>query len=316
MLRFKNILAVIEHGEPLGSEIDHALKLARLNGAAITIMETCNYLPEDVLFSLEGGSGRQVMKEFEDRRRARLTEVASRWEDLDPTLLLPAGKPFLDIVRRVMDAGHDLVVKAAEAPPTGSSRLFGSVDMHLIRKCPSAVWLHKPGADGRVRRILACVDLDADDALRQRLNTAIMEMATSFAREENSSVDAAHAWWLPFESTLRDSIWLSAGKDSVDELVATRRTEAEARFSGFVKRFAAPDIAITTHFLKGDPRVVLPEFCRETDYDLIVMGTVTNVGLPGYFIGETAETLLSEVSASVLTVKPEGWVSPLAAASQ
>ena len=94
MLRFKNILAVIEHGEPLGSEIDHALKLARLNGAAITIMETCNYLPEDVLFSLEGGSGRQVMKEFEDRRRARLTEVASRWEDLDPTLLLPAGKPF------------------------------------------------------------------------------------------------------------------------------------------------------------------------------------------------------------------------------
>ena len=256
------------------------------------------------------------MKEFENRRRARLTEFASRWKGLDPTLLLTTGKPFLEIIRRVMEAGHDLVVKAAEAPPGGSSRLFGSVDMHLVRKCPSAVWLHRPSGDGRVRRILACVDLDTDDALRQRLNTAIMEMATSFAREANSSVDAAYAWWLPFESTLRDSIWLGAGKDSVDEIVATRRTEAEAHFSDFVRRFDAPDLAITTHFLKSDPRAALPKFCRETDYDLIVMGTVTNVRIPGYFIGETAETLLGEVSASVLTVKPEGWISPIATSGE
>jgi len=186
--------------------------------------------------------------------------------------------------------------------------------MHLVRKCPSAVWLHKPGGDRRVRRILACVDLDADNATRQRLNTAIMEMATSFAREENSSVDAAYSWWLPFESTLRSSIWLGAGKNSVDELVATRRTEAH--LSGFVRRFEAPDRAIATHFLKGDPRAVLPKVCRETDYDLIVMGTVTNVGLPGYFIGETAETLLRAIAASVLAVKPEGWISPIAAAGE
>lgn len=61
---------------------------------------------------------------------------------------------------------------------------------------------------------------------------------------------------------------------------------------------------------------MLPKFCRETDYDLIVLGTVTNVGLPGYFIGETAETLLSELSASVLAVKPEGWISPIDAADE
>jgi len=46
---------------------------------------------------------------------------------------------------------------------------------------------------------------------------------------------------------------------------------------------------------------------------LIVMGSITTAGIPGYFIGETAETLLIEISASVLIVKPEGWVSPMAA---
>lgn len=76
MRRFMNILAVIEHGKPPGSATDHALKLARRNDGEITIMETFEQLPEDVLLSLEGGSGRHIMKEFEDRRRARLDEFA------------------------------------------------------------------------------------------------------------------------------------------------------------------------------------------------------------------------------------------------
>ena len=56
----------------------------------------------------------------------------------------------------------------------------------------------------------------------------------------------------------------------------------------------------------------MPKLCREVGYDWVVMGTVTDVGLPGYLIGRTAETLLNEVSTSVLT--PEGWISPIGAA--
>lgn len=312
MRRFKNILAVIDHGKPLDSAIDHALDLARRNDAAITIMETSDRLPEDILLSLEGGGGRRIMEEFEERRRAKLMESAHLWEDLEPTLLFPSGKPFLDIVQRVIDAGHDLVVKAADPPPTGSSRLFGSVDMHLVRKCPGAVWLHKPGEDTQIRRILACIDLSSDDVLRNQLNTAVMEMATSLARDEGSGVDAAYAWWLPYESTLRDGIWLGSERGSVDDLMTSRRIEAEASLKAFVGKFESPDLPITCRFLNGDPRAMLPKLCHTMGYDLIVMGTITKIGLPGYFIGETAETVLGEASVPVLAVKPEGWVSPVA----
>jgi len=41
------------------------------------------------------------------------------------------------------------------------------------------------------------------------------------------------------------------------------------------------------------------------------MGTVCRTGIPGYFIGNTAESILSEVSCSVLTLKPEGFISPV-----
>jgi nucleotide-binding universal stress UspA family protein len=41
------------------------------------------------------------------------------------------------------------------------------------------------------------------------------------------------------------------------------------------------------------------------------MGTVCRAGVPGLFIGNTAEKVLRHVSCSVLTVKPEGFVSPV-----
>ncbi|MDJ0891306.1 MAG: universal stress protein, partial [Gammaproteobacteria bacterium] len=39
--------------------------------------------------------------------------------------------------------------------------------------------------------------------------------------------------------------------------------------------------------------------------------TVGRTGIPGFFIGNTAENLLSQVECSVLTVKPSGFVTPV-----
>ena len=41
------------------------------------------------------------------------------------------------------------------------------------------------------------------------------------------------------------------------------------------------------------------------------MGTVARAGLEGYFIGNTAEMVLQRVACSVLTVKPDGFVTPV-----
>jgi nucleotide-binding universal stress UspA family protein len=46
--------------------------------------------------------------------------------------------------------------------------------------------------------------------------------------------------------------------------------------------------------------------------DLLVIGTLVRTGIPGLIIGNTAEDVLNAVDCSVLTVKPPGYVSPLA----
>jgi nucleotide-binding universal stress UspA family protein len=65
------------------------------------------------------------------------------------------------------------------------------------------------------------------------------------------------------------------------------------------------------HFIKGDAANVIPQLAYEQHMELIVMGTVGRTGLPGLIIGNTAEEILSQADCSVLTVKPEGFKTPV-----
>jgi len=50
--------------------------------------------------------------------------------------------------------------------------------MHLLRKCPVPVWMMRP-SQARKLRILALVDPDPEDPVRNRLNDLVLELATS-----------------------------------------------------------------------------------------------------------------------------------------
>jgi nucleotide-binding universal stress UspA family protein len=45
--------------------------------------------------------------------------------------------------------------------------------------------------------------------------------------------------------------------------------------------------------------------------DLLVLGTVCRTGVPGFLIGNTAERILNQGNCSVLTGKPDGFLTPV-----
>ena len=63
--------------------------------------------------------------------------------------------------------------------------------------------------------------------------------------------------------------------------------------------------------MKGNAKHVVPMTAQELDVDLVVMGTVARTGIAGFFMGNTAESILNQLTCSVLTVKPPGFVSPV-----
>ena len=78
-------------------------------------------------------------------------------------------------------------------------------------------------------------------------------------------------------------------------------------FGEEASRYLKPEF----HLVQGPAQDVVPNCAKDLGAELIVMGTVGRTGIPGFFIGNTAEKILTRIDCSVLAVKPAGFVSPV-----
>ena len=56
---------------------------------------------------------------------------------------------------------------------------------------------------------------------------------------------------------------------------------------------------------------VIGDMVSRYSIDLAIMGPVARIGIPGFFIGNTAEKILASINCSVLALKPDDCVSPV-----
>ena len=83
-------------------------------------------------------------------------------------------------------------------------------------------------------------------------------------------------------------------------------------FSAAVWGFDLEGLDLELHVEHARPAEYLPDLAQRVGADLVVMGTVAHTGIPGFFIGNTAERILSRLTCSALTVKPTGFITPVA----
>ena len=197
--------------------------------------------------------------------------------------------------------------------------LFGTTDMHLLRKCPCPVWLIKPQDEIKCQSILAAVDIEPSIEIEKMddLNQQILEMATSLALSEHAELHIVHAWMVFGEDLLQSShsehleeevsAWM---KDQKNDIKAGLN-EFEAKLNKTLDENGSDSLHSEVHILEGDAYEIIPRLAEENKVDLVIMGTIVRTGLPGFFMGNTAESILNQLSCSVLAIKPEGFVSPV-----
>ncbi len=316
MRRFKNILLVCDPQSVHEDLIGRAIWLAKTNEARLTLVDVVDTAPGELakLFaSLSATQGREIEYEVMEFHRARLAEVAApiKSEGVPTTEVVLQGIPFVEIIRKVLRDGHDLLMKGAAGESEGKSLLFASTDLHLMRKCPCPVWVMKHSDRRRYARVLAAVDPDPRDDQRDALNTLIMDLATSLSEREGSGLLIANAWMLSEENSMRHSAFARVPKAEIDRLVEERRKQSRGRLDELMLRYPGKDEGRQVHHLKGEARQIIPEFAENNRVDLIVMGTVGRTGVRGLIIGNTAEAILNQVECSVLAVKPPGFETPI-----
>ena len=181
MKRFKSILLLTDDKQESRFALKRAVDLTQRNQARLTAVGVLQDLPRDL-------RRLAAAVPFEDLRdialqdpRERLESFLAPFQEQAPPLTLEVycGKPFIEIIRAVQRGQYDLVMMTAEGSSGLPEMLFGSTSLHLMRKCPCPVWVLKPSTEARFVRILAAVDPDPLDVVRDGVNTKILDLATS-----------------------------------------------------------------------------------------------------------------------------------------
>jgi len=56
---------------------------------------------------------------------------------------------------------------------------------------------------------------------------------------------------------------------------------------------------------------LIDSYRKRIEADIVVMGTVARTGVPGFIMGNTAETILNQIDCSVLAIKPPDFITPV-----
>jgi nucleotide-binding universal stress UspA family protein len=326
MKRFKDILCIADPENECKLALERAVTLAENNQANLTVITVASpinigiNMPEGEPIPLESVELQEATVNSHEQQLEKIVEPYRQHMKIETRVL--TGTPFLEVIREVLRNGHDLVVKCPDTPDW-LERLFSSDDKHLLRKCPCPVWLVRPQTGESFDRILAAVDVDdnyqaKELKTRQALNEMVIELASSLALTEFAELHIAHAWEATGEDFMRHGAFMQRPEDEVDAYVDQVRLHHTQLLDTLIEQVSAKlgkdttdYIKPTLHMAKGTPRRVIPELANELQVDCIVMGTVARTGVPGFIMGNTAETILEQLGCSVLAVKPPGFVTPV-----
>jgi len=318
MRHFRNILYVNESSVEQATAIARAVSLAENNNARLTVLDVIPVITAGIGISPGGPISSElqtwVASEHLDRLEKLVAPFGTRL-DIDIDVLV--GKTFLEVIRAVIRNAYDLVIKPAEDLILLES-LFGSNDMHLLRKCPCPVWLLNRNEKSNYSNILAAVDFDPFNPLSSQLelNLEILELSSSLAISDSATLHIAHAWNAFAESTMLSRAGTS--EKSVSDYVANEHkrhanglTMLNEELNKLIGDAAYKKLSPRHHLPKGSADKEIARLAKELRADIVVMGTIARAGIAGFIIGNTAETILDQLTCSVLAVKPPGFVSPV-----
>ncbi len=293
------ILVATDFSPYATAAMKQAVWLARKEGSQIILANTIQDFSKSVYWGPhERESNQRTLRERSDTAMRR-TVVDLNAMDLDVKLLTLVGEPFVEITRAVQKEGCSLVFAGTRGQAKWEQFFVGSTAKRLIRKCASSVWIVKAEHVGPPKAVLAATDFSEVSlkAVREGLKIAQQAGAEFHLLHivDSNDVPEDVISRIPPGSSVRQEI----------------NEEAARRLQEFLESLAVDQTQIQVHLSWGTPWQEIQRIARHQAADLIVIGTVGRSGIKGLLMGNTAEKVLDTCNCSILTVKPDGFVSPI-----
>ena len=142
----------------------------------------------------------------------------------------------------------------------------------------------------KYRHILVAIDFSTSADL-------VLQKALDLAQENNARMTLLHSveYMLPIDydnDPLMNIDWLEQEKIIIDH--------ANESLKKFIKKHALADAGL--HVSSGSPKQVISQFVKESQCDLVVLGSHGRHGI-SLLLGSTANAVLHAMPCDVLTVK-------------
>lgn len=209
------------------------------------------------------------------------------------------GEPFVEVIHAVQQEGYDLVISGTRGVSGWKQFFVGSTAKKLIRKCPSAVWIVKAEHVQVPKVILAPSDFS--DVSRKAVLKGLC-----LAEKSGAEFHLVHV--IDSRDVREDLLEHIPPGSSVRDEINHKATE---HLNEFLASLGPCSVNIVSHLTWGYPWQEISKIASEYKADLITMGAVGRSGVKGVLLGNTAERVLDTCDCSILTVKPDDYVSPI-----
>ncbi|MCP4172353.1 MAG: universal stress protein [Fuerstiella sp.] len=224
---------------------------------------------------------------------------------IDVSSIVTTGQAWFEILKVAGTDRNNMIVCGTRQKGTVTRLLFGSTGRKLLRNAACPVWLLKPRVDDDANLdILAATDLS-------EVGEEVLHVGVALGQSLPVRLNVLHV--------VNDDLDRHMARTGVseEELEEYRRNSKEVAEATLHEQLSVTDYrtvaeGVQTHIGEGAADGCILSAIKELDIDLLIMATSGRGGIPGMLFGNTAERLLPELPCSILAIKPDDFVCPVA----
>lgn len=207
--------------------------------------------------------------------------------------VVATGEAFNGILQTAIDTSADLIVMGAHRKQILRDVFIGTTIERVIRTGPFPVLMVNTESKHPYRSMIAPVDMS-------ELSVRALQIATALGLTENAAVTVLHA----FEATSRSMFVTGVSSDLIKSNIAEERQQVIEQLLAYMVTYEVYRPAWSYKTEEGGPIEVIFRVVKESEPDLLVIGTHGHSGISNVFLGSVAEEVLRSLDVDILAVPP------------